>query len=147
MTNSKERSYVILLLNRIYDGNSESSTIIGTFCGIGRFPFSIVGTGTDLLLEFVSSAAGIVKYCRKHLKSPLVSCVFSTGPLLNTGFHFNVDSWPGNVGSVFNQHMVHQPVEKSTGNDSKPNPVCSYILTSTSLESSGDSEVLSISYF
>jgi hypothetical protein len=33
--------------------------VIGTFCGIGRFPFSIVGTGTDLLLEFVSSAAGI----------------------------------------------------------------------------------------
>jgi len=52
-----------------------------------------------------------------------------------------VDSWPGNVGSVFNQHMVHQPVEKINGNETKPNPVCSYILTSTSLESSGDSEV------
>lgn len=46
------------MLFRIYDGNSESSAVIGTFCGIGRFPFSIVGTGTDLLLEFVSSAAG-----------------------------------------------------------------------------------------
>nr|CAH0112384.1 unnamed protein product [Daphnia galeata] len=108
---------------RVYDGNSESAVVIGTFCGIGRFPFSIVGTGTDLLLEFVSSAAG---------------------PLLNTGFHFNVDSWPGNVGSVFNQHMVHQPTEKSN-NDSKYNPVCSYILTSASLESSGDSEGLFLS--
>lgn len=49
-------------INRVYDGNSESAMVIGTFCGIGRFPFSIVGTGTDLLLEFVSSAAGkIVK--------------------------------------------------------------------------------------
>lgn len=46
-------------LDRVYDGNSESAVVIGTFCGIGRFPFSIVGTGTDLLLEFVSSAAGI----------------------------------------------------------------------------------------
>lgn len=45
-------------ISRVYDGNSESATVIGTFCGIGRFPFSIVGTGTDLLLEFVSSAAG-----------------------------------------------------------------------------------------
>ena len=45
--------------NRVYDGNSQSSVVIGTFCGIGRFPFSIVGTGTDLLLEFVSSKAGI----------------------------------------------------------------------------------------
>lgn len=66
---------------------------------------------------------------------------YQPGPLLNNGFHFNVDSWPGNVGSVFNQHMVHQPVEKINGNETKPNPVCSYILTSTSLESSGDSEV------
>ena len=48
-------------VNRVYDGNSESAVVIGTFCGIGRFPFSIVGTGTDLLLEFVSSAAGKLK--------------------------------------------------------------------------------------
>ena len=65
------------------------------------------------------------------------------GPLLNNGFHFNVDSWPGNVGSVFSQqHMVHQPIDKTSNNESRSNPVCSYILTSMSLESSGDSEVI-----
>ena len=63
------------------------------------------------------------------------------GPLLNTGFHFNVDSWPGNVGSVFNQHMVLQPTAEKSGNDTKYNPVCSYVLTSAALETSGDSEV------
>jgi hypothetical protein len=116
--------------------------VIGTFCGIGRFPFSIVGTGTDLLLEFVSSAAGIDPKRSPHKRNMFKynNYVCELGPLLNTGFHFNVDSWPGNVGSVFNQHMVHQPAEKSS-NDSKSNPVCSYILTSASLESSGDSEV------
>lgn len=41
---------------------------------MGHFPFSIIGSKQDLLVEFSSSAAG---------------------PLLNTGFHFNVGSWPG----------------------------------------------------
>lgn len=80
-----------------------------------------------------------------HSKTAIVLVLsFGLGPLLNTGFHFNVDSWPGNVGSVFNQHMVQQPTEKPT-NDSKHNPVCSYILTSASLEGSGDSEVCHLS--
>lgn len=46
------------------------------------------------------------------------------------------------MGSVFSQQqIVHQPFEK-TNNDSRPNPVCSSILTSMALESSGDSEVI-----
>lgn len=43
---------------------------------MGKFPYSIIGTGRDLYVEFVSSPAG---------------------PLLNTGFHFNVGNWPGHV--------------------------------------------------
>ena len=46
--------------------------------------------------------------------------------LLNNGFHSIVDSWPGNVGSVFSQQlMVHKP---ETNNDSRPNPISSYEL-------------------
>ena len=61
---------------RVYDGKDENSPAIGTFCGMGKFPYSIIGTSEDLYVEFVSSPAG---------------------PLLNTGFHFNVGNWPGHV--------------------------------------------------
>ena len=43
---------------RIYDGKDENSPIIGTFCGMGKFPHSIVGTGSELFVEFVTSNAG-----------------------------------------------------------------------------------------
>lgn len=43
---------------RIYDGKDEHSPVIGTFCGMGKFPYSIIGTSQDLFVEFVSSAAG-----------------------------------------------------------------------------------------
>ncbi|XP_049948096.1 uncharacterized protein LOC126456385 [Schistocerca serialis cubense] len=59
---------------KVYDGKNESAPVIGVFCGMGHFPYSIIGTSEDLLVEFSSSPAG---------------------PLLNTGFHFNVGSWPG----------------------------------------------------
>lgn len=62
---------------KIYDGKDEKSPVIGTFCGLGKFPFSIIGTGSDLFVEFVTSGAG-----------PLSG---------NTGFHFNVGHWPGHV--------------------------------------------------
>ena len=62
--------------NRVYDGNSQSSVVIGTFCGIGRFPFSIVGTGTDLLLEFVSSKAGIAPI---NIYSTLLFIIVASG--------------------------------------------------------------------
>ncbi|XP_046604705.1 cubilin-like [Neodiprion virginianus] len=61
---------------RVFDGMNETSPVIGTFCGMGKFPYSIIGTSEDLYVEFVSSPAG---------------------PLLNTGFHFNVGNWPGHV--------------------------------------------------
>ncbi|XP_012269853.2 cubilin-like [Athalia rosae] len=61
---------------RVYDGKNETSPVIGTFCGMGKFPYSIIGTSEDLYVEFVSSPAG---------------------PLLNTGFHFNVGNCPGHV--------------------------------------------------
>ncbi|XP_050540622.1 uncharacterized protein LOC126905181 [Daktulosphaira vitifoliae] len=61
---------------KIYDGQNASSPEIGTFCGMGKFPHSIVGTSEDLFVEFVTSPAG---------------------PLLNTGFHFNVGNMPGHV--------------------------------------------------
>lgn len=43
---------------RIYDGKDESASVIGTFCGMGKFPYSIIGTSQDLFVEFVSSPAG-----------------------------------------------------------------------------------------
>ena len=35
---------------RIYDGVDEFSPLIGTFCGLGQLPSSIVGTGRELFL-------------------------------------------------------------------------------------------------
>lgn len=43
---------------RIYDGKDESASVIGTFCGMGKFPYSIIGTSQDLFVEFISSPAG-----------------------------------------------------------------------------------------
>lgn len=59
---------------RVYDGRDERAPLVGVFCGMGRFPYSIIGTGNSLLVEFVTSPAG---------------------PLLHSGFHFNVGAWPG----------------------------------------------------
>ncbi|CAG0888685.1 unnamed protein product [Cyprideis torosa] len=55
----------------IHDGKTENDPLIGSFCGLGSMPFSVVGTGNHLLLEFRSSNAG---------------------PLLGTGFYFTVGS-------------------------------------------------------
>lgn len=92
---------------RIYDGKDEQAAVIGTFCGMGKFPYSIIGTSQDLFVEFVSSAAG---------------------PLLNTGFHFNVGNWPGHVDTAGSR-----------------NGTCDWLLTSTALRQSGDSEGIFLS--
>ncbi|XP_034238683.1 uncharacterized protein LOC117643728 [Thrips palmi] len=92
---------------RIYDGKNETAPVIGTFCGMGKFPYSIIGTGEDLFVEFVTSPAG---------------------PLLNTGFHFNVGNWPGHV----------EPVGERTG-------TCSWRLSSKTLSKAGDSEGIFLS--
>ncbi|XP_047023957.1 uncharacterized protein LOC124632961 [Helicoverpa zea] len=92
---------------RIYDGKDESASVIGTFCGMGKFPYSIIGTSQDLFVEFVSSPAG---------------------PLLNTGFHFNVGNWPGHV---------EAPGSKVG--------TCDWLLTAETLKKSGDTEGIFLS--
>jgi len=52
----------------------EFSPLIGTFCGVGRLPSAIVGTGKQLFLEFVTS---------------------EEGPLLGVGFDLRVAHRPG----------------------------------------------------
>nr|CAD7393309.1 unnamed protein product [Timema cristinae] len=86
---------------KIYDGKDEGSPVIGTF------PYSIIGTSEDLFVEFVSSAAG---------------------PLLNTGFHFNVGNWPGHVETAGSR-----------------NGTCDWVLSSEDLATSGDSEGIFLS--
>ncbi|GAB6021424.1 hypothetical protein CHUAL_004033 [Chamberlinius hualienensis] len=63
---------------RIYDGPTEESPLIGCFCGRGKFPYSIVGSGRQLLLVFVTSPAG---------------------PLISTGFSFHVGQFSKSLGS------------------------------------------------
>ncbi|KAF7266556.1 hypothetical protein GWI33_020064 [Rhynchophorus ferrugineus] len=92
---------------KIYDGKNEFSPVIGIFCGMGKFPYSIIGTSQDLFVEFVSSPAG---------------------PLLSTGFHFNVGNWPGHVDTAGSK-----------------NGTCDWLLSSESLRASGDSEGIFLS--
>lgn len=62
---------------QIYDGATEMSPLVGTFCGRGKFPYSIVGSGKELLIVFTSSPVG---------------------PLISTGFSFNVGFFSSYVG-------------------------------------------------
>lgn len=94
---------------RVYDGKNESSPVIGTFCGMGKFPYSIIGTSEDLYVEFVSSPAG---------------------PLLNTGFHFNVGNWPGHVETA-----------------GVRNGSCDWLLNSESLVSGNEGIFLSVAHW
>ncbi|ENN71210.1 hypothetical protein YQE_12139, partial [Dendroctonus ponderosae] len=75
--------------------------------GMGKFPYSIIGTSQDLFVEFVTSPAG---------------------PLLNTGFHFNVGNWPGHVDTAGSR-----------------NGTCDWLLSSESLRASRDSEGIFLS--
>ncbi|KAJ8664299.1 hypothetical protein QAD02_005961 [Eretmocerus hayati] len=94
---------------RIYDGLNETAPVIGTFCGMGKFPYSIIGTGSDLYVEFVSSAAG---------------------PLLNTGFHFNVGNWPGHVDTA-----------------NAKNGSCDWVLSSEGLAAKDEGIFLSVAHW
>lgn len=91
----------------VTDNSFFASNNAGTFCGMGKFPYSIIGTSEDLFVEFVSSVAG---------------------PLLNTGFHFNVGNWPGHVETAGSR-----------------NGTCDWLLTSEDLAVSGDSEGIFLS--
>ncbi|CAB0014019.1 unnamed protein product, partial [Nesidiocoris tenuis] len=196
---------------KIYDGKDASYPVIGTFCGMGKFPYSIIGTSEDLFVEFVSSPADWVHFqsLRRRLippgiticlptegskigpqslsqlrgiymtkggegpkplteerttafpprlfpqgapppqapqysnslrrfwdklltRPPRRSCsdhfVGSVGPLLNTGFHFNVGNWPGHVETAGSR-----------------NSTCDWLLTAEDLEKSGDSEGIFLS--
>ncbi|RXG58476.1 hypothetical protein Avbf_16806, partial [Armadillidium vulgare] len=105
---------------RIFDGKSDEAPEIGTFCGMGRFPHSIIGSGQDILVEFISSPAG---------------------PFLNTGFHFSVGSWPGHMESagsrngtcnwVFSSNTVERGQESvflSLAHWYPPGTSCSYLI-------------------
>ncbi|KAK3880591.1 hypothetical protein Pcinc_014912 [Petrolisthes cinctipes] len=105
---------------RVYDGKNKDAPLIGTFCGMGRFPHSIIGSGQDVMVEFISSPAG---------------------PFLNTGFHFNVGNWPGHVetsGSrngtcdwVFSSDTVDRGQEStflSLAHWYPPGTSCSYLI-------------------
>lgn len=76
---------------------------------MGKFPYSIIGTGKDLFVEFVSSPAG---------------------PLLNTGFHFNVGNWPGHVDTA-----------------SAKNGSCDWILSSETLHAKDEGIFLSVAHW
>ena len=76
---------------------------------MGKFPYSIIGTGKDLYVEFVSSPAG---------------------PLLNTGFHFNVGNWPGHVDTA-----------------SAKNGSCDWILSSETLPAKEEGIFLSVAHW
>ncbi len=52
----------------------EFSPLVGTFCGLGELPSSVVGTGKELFLQFHTEAEGA---------------------LLGTGFDLRVDHLPG----------------------------------------------------
>ncbi|XP_055855909.1 uncharacterized protein LOC129919100 [Episyrphus balteatus] len=91
----------------VYDGRDEHSPLIGKFCGLGKFPFSIIGTSQYMYVEFVSSPAG---------------------PLLNTGFHFNVGNWPGHVETAGIKHGI-----------------CDWLLSSDALKDSSASEGIFLS--
>ncbi|KAI8128611.1 Zinc metalloproteinase nas-39 [Lucilia cuprina] len=91
----------------VYDGRDEHSPLIGKFCGLGKFPFSIIGTSQYMYVEFVTSPAG---------------------PLLNTGFHFNVGNWPGHVETAGIKHGI-----------------CDWLLSSDSLKDSSASEGIFLS--
>ncbi|XP_053988279.1 uncharacterized protein LOC128881351 [Hylaeus volcanicus] len=94
---------------RVYDGKDNNSQVIGTFCGMGKFPYSIIGTSEDLYVEFISSPAG---------------------PLLNTGFHFNVGNWPG--------HMETAGVRNGS---------CDWLLNSESLHTGNEGIFLSVAHW
>lgn len=59
---------------------------------------------------------------------PKTNSRFLAGPLLNTGFHFNVGNWPGHVDTAGSR-----------------NGTCDWLLSSESLRASGDSEGIFLS--
>ena len=60
----------------------EFSPLIGTFCGIGELPSSVVGTSSELFLEFETAR---------------------DGPFLGTGFDLRVGHLPGKADQYYSE--------------------------------------------
>ncbi|CAG0923150.1 unnamed protein product, partial [Notodromas monacha] len=113
---------------RVFDGDSPSAPVIGTFCGMDRVPFSIVGSTNRMLVEFKTGA---------------------NASLLNTGFNFEVapligspliGSWemPGRKAGLCNWVFTSEDLEKSGDSEGvfmslthwhKPGTRCTYKIT------------------
>lgn len=114
----------------IHDGRDENAPLIGKFCGMGKFPFSIVGellifnniiesVRLKFSIEFPSGTT-------QHMFVEFVSS--AAGPLLNNGFHFNVGTWPGHV----------EPAGEKVG-------MCDWLLSSAALKQTSASEGIFLS--
>lgn len=138
----------------VYDGRDEHSPLIGKFCGLGKFPFSIIGEykgrrrwRSRWPFPFSLSPLLSVPLTISSLTSLRVLSIATTlllagtsqymyvefvtspaGPLLNTGFHFNVGNWPGHVETAGIKHGV-----------------CDWLLSSDSLKDSSASEGIFLS--
>lgn len=120
----------------VYDGRDEHAPPIGKFCGMGKFPFSIIGmwrslhvhgSGQYLLIEdWIISLTYLLPGTSQYMYVEFVSS--PAGPLLNTGFHFNVGNWPGHVETVGTKHGA-----------------CDWLLSSDALRATSASEGIFLS--
>lgn len=113
----------------IHDGRDENAPIIGQFCGMGKFPFSIIGN-FQYPLRFSPVNYSVISSSRpgttQHMYVEFVSS--PAGPLLNNGFHFNVGNWPGHVEPAGVKHGA-----------------CDWLLSSTALKQTSASEGIFLS--
>jgi hypothetical protein len=114
----------------IHDGRDENAPLIGKFCGMGKFPFSIIGKCSIihifLLVLIFQFDCGITLGTTQHMFVEFVSS--AAGPLLNNGFHFNVGNWPGHV----------EPAGEKVG-------MCDWLLSSAALKQTSASEGIFLS--
>lgn len=118
----------------IHDGRDENAPLIGKFCGMGKFPFSIIGKWLNIRsvpTVFILFFHHLISYFHntgttQHMFVEFVSS--AAGPLLNNGFHFNVGNWPGHV----------EPAGEKIG-------VCDWLLSSAALKQTSASEGIFLS--
>lgn len=116
----------------VHDGRDENAPIIGQFCGMGKFPFSIIGNLNIYMQQHIVDLTIIIVILSisigtsQHMYVEFVSS--PAGPLLNTGFHFNVGNWPGHV----------EPAGIRNG-------ACDWLLSSNALKQTSASEGIFLS--
>jgi hypothetical protein len=118
----------------IHDGRDETAPLIGQFCGMGKFPFSIIGNIQYPIRLFFRSIIQLSLFSSplyetgtsQHMYVEFVSS--PAGPLLNNGFHFNVGNWPGHV----------EPAGIKLG-------ACDWLLSSAALKQTSASEGIFLS--